>query len=404
LRIILASKFLDSRGGDTTAVNLLGGWLADRGHAVFPFGTRPSDASPGPAPGSGDADLFPAPLPSNGWNPSRLAAVYRPSAGAALSRLIERRHPDLVHLHNIHYHLGGSVIAAARARRLPVVWTLHDVNLFCPNVSGCREGRPCMECHVARFHRCLTFNCRGGIVASAAAAAEAYLFRALGLWRQVTRFVAPSRFTRLLLELHGVESARIALVEPGLDLERFAAEPGGGQGFLFLGRLAPEKGIDVLLRALRQVPGARLRIAGEGPLRESLERQAGELAPGRVRFLGRLGREEVARELQGADALVLPSVCLEVAPFAILEAAAAAVPVVASAVGGVPEWVEDGRTGLLVPPAEVEPLAAALAQMAAGAARRRELGEAARRMARQRFDPARHCDKLMRVYADAAAA
>jgi len=398
LRIILANKFLDARGGDTTAVSLLHGWLAERGHSVFPFGTRPG------ADGGGDADLFPDPLPSKGCHAGRLSAVYRPAAGRALSRLIERRRPDLVHLHNIHYHLGGSVIAAARAGRLPVVWTLHDVNLFCPNVTGCRQGRPCMECHVARFHRCVRFNCRGSLAASAAAAAEAYLFRALGLWRQVTRFIAPSRFTRLLLELHGVEPARVALVEPGLDLERFAAEPGGGQGFLCIGRLAPEKGIDVLLRALRLVPGARLRIAGDGPQRQALEHMAQELAPGRVRFLGRLSRDQVARELAEADALVLPSVGLEVAPFAILEAAAAALPAVASAVGGVPEWVEDGRTGVLVPPGEVEPLAAALARLSGGAGHRREMGQQARQTARERFDPARHCDKLMRVYADAAAA
>lgn len=404
MRIALVNKFLGARGGDTTCVHLLRGWLAGRGHEVFPFGTRAGLEERGALGRFPDADLFPDPLPADGWSPGRLGALYRPSAGAALERLIERRAPDVVHLHNIHYHLSGAVIAGARARRVPVVWTLHDLNLFCPNVSGSREGRPCLECHVGRYHRCVAFDCRGSLAASAAAAAEAYLMRGLGLWGDVARFIAPSLFTRLLLELHGVEAARVALVEPGLDLDTFAGAPRGGGGFLYAGRLAPEKGVDVLVRAVGRLPGARLAIAGDGPRRPDLERLAWNVAPGRVRFLGRLSRPEVARAMAEADAVVLPSVCLEVAPFSLLEAAAAARPVVASQVGGVPEWVEDGGTGLLAPPGESEPLAAALAEIDERPARAREMGQEARARARRRFDPGLHCDKLERVYADALAA
>jgi len=422
MRVELVNKFLDDRGGDTTAVHLLRGWLQERGHEVFLFGTwppTPPGASgtagmtaaadrphAGAASGAGefpDADLFPAPLPPNGAPLSRAAALYRISAGAALARAVERRRPDVLHFHNIHYHLSGAIVAAARQHGVPVVWTLHDVNLFCPNISGCRDGRPCMECHVSRFHRCVAFNCRGDLAASVAAAAEAYLFRALGLWRDIARFIAPSRFTRLLLETHGVGPERVALVEPALDLARFAAPPEGGGGFLYLGRLSPEKGVEVLIEAVGRLPRTRLQVAGDGPLRPALERLAEERAPGRVKFLGRLSREEAARALACCEALVLPSVCLEVAPLALLEAAAAARAVVASRVGGVPEWVDDGETGLLVPCAEVEPLAEALAALADSPQRARRLGEQARERARRRYDPAVHCDTLEGVYRRAAA-
>ncbi len=403
LRIVIASKFLDARGGDTTCVHLLREWLDARGHAVFPFGTR---AGLPPAAGNGfpDLDLFPDSLPADGGAARRAAALYRPQAAARLGLLLQRRSPDLVHLHNIHYQLTGSVIAAARARHLPVVWTLHDVNLFCPNVSGSRAGKPCLECHVGRFHSCVRLNCRGSLAASAAAAAEAYLLRGLGLWGQVTRFIAPSRFTRLLLELSGVEEERIALLEPGVDVQTFAHEPTGGDGLLYAGRLAPEKGVDVLLRALARVPQARLTIAGDGPERAALEALAERLAPGRVRFAGFLPRRELALALSRADALVLPSVCLEVAPFALLEAAAAGRPVVASRVGGVPEWVEEEATGLLTPAGEEEPLASALAEILAQRARAGRMGAEARERARVRFDPQRHCDSLERVYRDAVGA
>ncbi|MEE9217594.1 MAG: glycosyltransferase [Acidobacteriota bacterium] len=404
MRIVLVNKFLDNRGGDTTSVGLLRGWLEARGHEVLLFGTRPGTPSTnGSWAASPDADLFPPPLPSGGAVPARWAALYRRGAGAALERLIERRAPDLIHLHNIHYHLSGAVVAAARSRGVPVVWTLHDVNLFCPNVCGSRDGRPCLECHVARFHRCVAFNCRGSLPASLGAAAEAYLFRALGLWREIDGFICPSRFTRTLLEAHGVEAERIHVLEPALDLERFASPPEGGGGFLYVGRLAREKGVDVLIRAAGLVPQIRLRIAGDGPERASLERLATGAAPDRVRFLGQLPRPRIAGALAACDALVLPSVCMEVAPLAVLEAGAAARPAVASQVGGIPEWVEDGITGVLVPPGETEALAAALAALAAAPARARALGECARARVRERCQVAPHCDKLEGIYARVAA-
>jgi glycosyltransferase involved in cell wall biosynthesis len=404
MRIALVNKFLDQRGGDTTSAHLARGWLEARGHEVFPFGTRPEAEGGRASDGYADADLFPPALDIRGPLAGRLGVLYRPSAGRAFAALLERRRPHLVHLHNIHYHLGGSVIAAAAERRLPVVWTLHDLNLFCPNVCGFRAGAPCLECHAGRYHRCVAFNCRGSLPASAAAAAEAYLLRGLGLWRQVTRFVAPSRFTQLLLETHGLEPGRIARVEPGLDLETFAAPPRGGAGLLYVGRLAPEKGIEILLAALQRLPGARLRIAGDGPLRTPLERQAARLAPGRVEFLGFLDRRGVAAALASADALVLPSLAMEVAPFALLEAAAAGVPAVASGVGGVPEWVADGETGWLAPPGDAAALAETLAEALGQPRRARNAGARAREIARARFDPGLHCDRLERLYADAAAA
>jgi len=402
MRVLLVSKFLDGRGGDAVSVRLLHGWLRSRGHDLFELGTRTSCGDGWPAEML-DGDLFPSPLPPSGAGLRRLAALYRPSAARALERLIDRRRPEIAHLHNIHYHLSGSVIATARARGLPVVWTLHDVNLFCPNISGSRDGRPCLECHVGRFHRCVVFNCRGSLAASLGAAAEAYLLRTLGLLDEVDRFVCPGRFTRTLLETHGIPTERIHVVEPAIDLETFAAAPGGGSGFLYAGRLAAEKGIDRLIRAVGRLAATKLLIAGEGPQRDALGRLAEAEAPGRVKFLGRLDRSDLARALSACDALVLPSVCLEVAPLVILEAAAAARPVVASQVGGIPEWVESGRTGLLVPPGDGEALVEALESMAADPARARALGEEGRRIAARRFGAARHCGSLEEVYAGAIA-
>ncbi|HSS75166.1 MAG TPA: glycosyltransferase [Thermoanaerobaculia bacterium] len=156
---------------------------------------------------------------------------------------------------------------------------------------------------------------------------------------------------------------------------------------LFVGRLRIRKGVEVLLEALRDLPGAKLRIAGDGEHRERLERRAGELKLGKaVTFLGNRGAGDVRRLLAGAAALVVPST-YEGMPLVVLEAMAAGVPVVASAVSGIPEVVVDGETGWLVPPEDPRALRQALEDVLARPEEARRRGEAGRRRVEERYRP-----------------
>ena len=175
-----------------------------------------------------------------------------------------------------------------------------------------------------------------------------------------------------------------------------AVEPGEGieeerSYLLFVGRLRIRKGVEVLLEALKELrsrhPGVRLRIAGDGEHRRRLERRAAELELGEaVVFLGTCDAGRVRGLLAGAAALVVPSI-YEGMPLVVLEAMAAGVPVVASAVSGIPEVVVDGETGWLVPPEDPKALAAALAEVLSGPAEARRRGEAGRRRVDERFRP-----------------
>lgn len=168
-----------------------------------------------------------------------------------------------------------------------------------------------------------------------------------------------------------------------------AAEPGY---LLFVGRLRIRKGVEVLLESLgelrRRYPGARLLIAGDGEHRAALERKAAGLALGPAAvFLGRCDAPRVRGLLGGAAALVVPST-YEGMPLVVLEAMEAGVPVVASRVSGIPEVVEDGVTGWLVPPEDPEALAATLARVLDDPDEARRRGEAGRRRVDERFRPA----------------
>jgi len=178
---------------------------------------------------------------------------------------------------------------------------------------------------------------------------------------------------------------------PGEGTETVAAGERGA--FLFVGRLRIRKGVEVLLAALagmrRQVPEARLLVAGDGEHRAALQERAAELGlgPESVTFLGRADAARVRGLLAGARALVVPST-YEGMPLVVLEAMAAGIPVIASRVSGIPEVVVDGETGWLVPPEDPAALAAALQAVLADPAEAARRGEAGRRRVALRFTPA----------------
>jgi glycosyltransferase involved in cell wall biosynthesis len=170
-----------------------------------------------------------------------------------------------------------------------------------------------------------------------------------------------------------------------------AGEAEGPPGYLlFVGRLRIRKGVEILLEALRglrrKIPGAVLRIAGDGEHRGALERAAADLGSA-VTFLGTQSASQVRTLLHGAAALVIPSI-YEGMPLVVVEAMDAGVPIVASAVSGIPEVVVDGETGWLVPPEDPEALARALEAVLMDPDEARRRGEAGRRRAAERYRPA----------------
>lgn len=192
----------------------------------------------------------------------------------------------------------------------------------------------------------------------------------------------------------------------GVDLDRFhpgeeAREPGL---ILHVGRLVEKKGTAVLIEAVAGIEGARLVVIGDGPLKGALERRAGPS----VRFLGRLTADEVAQWMRRASVLAAPSLTAadgdaEGLPNVVVEAAASGLPVVATLHSGIPEAVEDGKTGLLVPEGDCAALADRLAALLGSGDMRRAMGAAARSLAERRFDRAALTGRLERIYDEVAA-
>jgi glycosyltransferase involved in cell wall biosynthesis len=249
------------------------------------------------------------------------------------------------------------------------------------------------DCIVGSSLACGLRNSRGSRAESVAYGIALELQRRLRLIeRWVDAYVAPSRFIARTLVRAGYPAARIHVVPNGVPLR--PGPKGVCTHAVYAGRLSPEKGIPTLLGAARLAPQVPLVLAGDGPLANAVRESAAD----HVRYAGSLGLSEVAGLLRKASFAIVPSECPENLPFAAIEPVAAGVPVVASRVGGLPEIVEHGVNGLLVPPGDPAALAEAMRSLWCDPDRTARLGTEARRIAVERFSLSRQVHRLLDLY------
>jgi glycosyltransferase involved in cell wall biosynthesis len=317
-------------------------------------------------------------------------AIWSRNAVRVVRRLVRNQRSDIVHCHNLFPLLSPAVIAAASAEGAAVVMTLHNYRLLCLPATFLRDGRTCEDC-LGRLpwrgviHRCY----RDSALGSAVLASSLALHRATRTFGQVTLYLAVGRFVRDKYLQAGFPASRVA-VKPSF----VAAAPrreGPGDYFLFLGRLSREKGLGTLL-AVWSRSRERLVVAGDGPERALLR----DAAP-TVDYRGALRADEIPPLLSRARALLLPSLSYEGAPRVVLEAYASGVPVVASGLGGLPELIEDGSSGMLVRPGDVAACAAAVERLTEDAEAER-MGEHAWQLWREHYSPEQGLANLEAAY------
>ena len=333
-----------------------------------------------------------------------VSSVWNARAARTLAALVRERGIEVVHFHNTFPLISPAAYGAVRRAGAAVVQTLHNYRLLCANHNLFRDGQPCEAClgrtppWPAVRHACY----RGSRAASGTVTAMLTAHRLLGTYaRDVDLYIALTDFARGKLVQGGLPAERV-VVKPNF----LAHDPGMGRadgGYaLFVGRLTPEKGLSTLLEAWRGLgPGLKLRIVGDGPLAPELRRQAQGL-PG-VEYLGRQERAEVLTLMQGAAALVFPSLWYEGFPMTLVEAMAAGAPVVASRLGSMPDIVEHGRSGRLFAPGRPDELAAELRWLQEHPQEREAQRQAARQEYETRYGEARGVRLLLEAYGQALA-
>ncbi|TAK34043.1 MAG: glycosyltransferase [Chloroflexota bacterium] len=396
-------------GGDSTYAFNLADVLRSRGHQVAFFGMQDERNLPDP-----NADLFVPYVDFRGLNRRKSVVggaqvlsrvIYSRDARRRFGQMLDRFQPEAVHLQNIHAHITPSVIFEARKRGLPVVWTLHDYKLACPNSHFLIDTtqQVCERCGKHSYYQAVLHRCKkGSLLASGMAALEAYAHRVMRVRGQVDFLLAPSAFLQRKLLERGFSPRQVLHVPHFLREDMFAEATGKNQGYLlFAGRLTTIKGIHSLLESVGRTPEVKLVLAGQ--IDETLEPELSRLMPPNAEYVGLKHGEELHALLRGAMAMVVPSICYENQPFSILEAFAVGKPVIACNLGGMTELVQDRERGILVPPGDVAALAKAMRWMVAHPIEAEGMGRAALAYARQTHTIDVHYTRLMEIYRHARA-
>jgi glycosyltransferase involved in cell wall biosynthesis len=374
VRVLLVHNRYRSLGGEERAVGDIAELLARNGHTVQRLERTSADA---------DRVRAARSLLRGGVDPDEVAAAVR------------RIRAEIVHVHNIHPLFGWRALAAAREAGACTVLHLHNFRLFCAIAVAYRDGAPCHRCRGRDTLPGLRLRCRGSLT-EAAVYAAALNRQQPRLFQYTDQFVALSDAHGAKLRELGLPAARTATLPNFIPAGQFApsSRAEDGRHALVAGRLVEEKGYDTAIHAARAA-GVPLLIAGEGPDEPRLRRLA---AGAEVRFTGLLDAQELAEARRQAAVVLVPSRCEEACPYAVLDAFAAGLPVLASDRGGLPELVGDGA---VVPAEDPEAWARALRALWEDPARRRERGEEVLARARVGLGEDRYQKGLMGVYAQA---
>jgi len=275
-----------------------------------------------------------------------------------IRKILKSFRPDVVHFHNIFVVLTPSVFSACKDEGIPIVVSLHNFRLICPNGLFLRNNRLCEECAKKKsFWSSIFYGCyRKSRLATAVLADSLQYHWKRNTWiDMIDAYIMATDFGRQKYINFGIPKDKIML-KPNISYPNLFEQQKEEGYALYVGRLSKEKGVEVLLKAWKQIQGYQLKIMGDGPLSSDLKSYADKHNITNVEFLGFVTSEEYLKYMQGASFLIIPSVCYENFPCVVSEALACGIPILASDLGGMPEIIKDQKTGILFKPGNIDDL------------------------------------------------
>lgn len=352
MKVLLVHKFFHITGGAEVFFFETSRILEEHGHEVAHFSTlasknRPSQFSPyfvNP-PDFKKGNLF-----------KRISAIgniiYSRSTKMNFERLLIDFKPDIVHVFAMFTHLSPSLLDACRKRSIPVVMSCNDYKHICPNYKMYHHGRLCEECKDGKYYySILNKCCQNSMAYSVASCLESTAHHYMNILKKnVHMFLFASEFmAKKTEEFWGKGSFHWEKLLNPFDSTKYIASHEYSDYFLFFGRVIEEKGVDVLLSAMKQVPDTRLILVGDGPQLVQIKELAHNLRLRNVEFVGPKWGDELDNLLKFARFIVVPSIWHENFPYVIVQSFALGKAVIGTDRGGIPELIKDGENGYIYP-------------------------------------------------------
>lgn len=348
MKILMINKFLHPNGGSETYIFRLGDSLTARGHEVQYFGMEHEGRCVG-----NRVNAYTSDMDFHGG--SKLAkltypikTIYSSEARKKLRLVLADFQPDVCHLNNFNYQLTPSIlleIAKWKKEGHPcrVIFTAHDYQLVCPNhmCSNPNTGENCEKCLGGHFENCALGRCiHGSLAKSAIGTLEAMLWNGCGVYKNIDVMICCSEFLKRKMDSNPLFAGKTLALHNFVDkAEKREVEK---QDFvLYFGRFSREKGIDTLIQVCKELPEIPFAFAGTGPLE-------GELAGvPNIKNVGFQRGQALETLIRQARFSVYPSQWYENCPFSVMESQLYGTPVLGADIGGIPELIEEGKTGEL---------------------------------------------------------
>jgi len=346
MKILMVNKFLYPRGGSESYMLYLAEHLTKMGHEVEYFGMYDEQNTVG-----NSAGLYTQNMDFHSKGLGRFLypfkIIYSFEAKKKIMKVIDDFKPDIVHMNNINFQLTPSIIYGVKKKGIPLVQTVHDYQMICPNhlLYNFEKNTPCEACVKGSYINCIKNKCiHGSKVKSILGVIEAKFYAWRKTYKKVDLFVCPSHFlANKLISAKTYYEGKTKTIHNFIDKEKFANTRRQEDSYIvFVGRLSKEKGIEHIAGAAKLLPEYTFIVAGSGPDEGLLE------GIPNIKLAGFLTGDRLTGLMGNAKVLLLPSVCYENCPLSILEAHSMGVPVVTMNSGGMAELVKDGVTGTLV--------------------------------------------------------
>ena len=355
----MVNKFLYPNGGSETYIFKLGEYLISQGHEVQYFGMEHEGRCVGNGVNAYTSDM-------NFHGGSKITKVtypiktiYSSEARKQIRKVLDDFQPDVVHLNNITYQLTPSIILeVVKWRRsvgcpCKIVFTAHDYNLICPNhmLNNPNTGENCEKCLGGHFVNCVKGKCiHGSTAKSAVGCAEGYFWKWKGAYKYINTVVCCSRFMKSKMDSNPIFKGKTVALHNFVDKVEWQNVEKKNY-VLYFGRYSKEKGIETLIDVCKTLPDIQFVFAGNGPLEEEIN------GIKNIKNVGFKTGEDLENLIREARFSVYPSEWYENCPFSVMESQMYGTPVLGANIGGIPELIQEGKTGELFTSGSAEELA-----------------------------------------------